>query len=81
MNSSSQARLSAATLAEKGRPLGVWPWVEVACATLGVYALLLGTGGLLLGRPAFGWTGLSLGLATLLVGVLAGSGRPRPIVT
>ncbi len=71
----------AATLGEKGQPLGVWPWVEVACATLGVYALLLGTGGLLLGRPAFGWSGLSLGLATLLVGVLAGSGRPRPVAT
>ena len=71
----------AVTLGEKGRPLGVRPWVEVACATLGVYALLLGTGGLLLGRPAFGWSGLSLGLATLLVGVLAGSGRPRPVAT
>ncbi len=71
----------AVTLGEKGQPLGVGPWVEVACATLGVYALLLGTGGLLLGRPAVGWSGLSLGLATLLVGVLAGSGRPRPVAT
>ncbi len=67
----------AAELGEKEQRLGVRPWGEVVSATLGVYALLLGVGGLLLGRVAFGWGCLALGLATLL----ALLGRRKPLIT
>jgi SSS family transporter len=71
----------AAALGEEARPLGARPWVEVVCATVGVYALLLGTGGLLLGRSVLGWGGLGVGLSTLLALVLASAGRRKRVVT
>lgn len=60
-----------APLGQEERRLGARPWLEVAGATLGVYALLLGAGGLFLGQPVLGWAGLGLGLALLLALVLA----------
>jgi SSS family transporter len=55
--------------------LGARPWLEVAGATLGVYALLLGAGGLFLGQPVLGWAGLAAGLVLLLALVLGAPAR------
>jgi len=71
----------AAALGEPEKRLGARPWGEVVCATLGVYALLLGTGGLLLGRVALAWIGLTVGLVTLLALVSLGPGRSGPSAT
>jgi Na+/proline symporter len=52
-------------LAEPAPRLGLRSCLQVAGASLGVYALLLGTGALLLGRQ-LGWLGLAVGLALVL---------------
>jgi len=51
--------------------LGARPWLQIALATLAVYAVLLGAGALFLGPNALGWSGLALGLAGILVVVRA----------
>ncbi len=56
----------AAALGERAQPLGLAPWLRVAVGTCGVYALLLGTGELLLGSGAKG--GLALVLGAVAVG-------------
>ncbi len=57
---------------EEPRPLGVRPWLDVLAATAGVYGLLLGAGGMLLGRPALGAVA-SLAGAVLLALAIRGS--------
>ena len=47
--------------------LGVRAWMLVGAATFGVYALLLGIGGLVLGSPLAGTAGLCLGIGLLAI--------------
>ncbi len=54
---------------EEPQPLGARPWLDVLAATAGVYGLLLGAGGLLLGRPALGGVALLAGAALLALAI------------
>jgi len=47
------------------RPLGWRPWLDVAAATLGIYAAIAGTGWLLFGQPGIGLA--AWGVASLLL--------------
>ena len=55
-------------------PLGATPWIRVAAATVGVYALLLGSGSLLLGGTALALLATGVGV-TLIAITLVGLNR------
>jgi Na+/proline symporter len=52
------------------RRIGAGPWLRVGAATIGIYALLLGTGALLLGSPGPALLALLAGLVLLAAAVL-----------
>jgi Na+/proline symporter len=54
----------------EARRLGAGPWLRVVAATAGVYALLLGTGGLLLGAPGAAAVAALAGIGLLALAVV-----------
>ncbi len=60
------------------RPLGWRPWLDVALATLGIYAAIAGTGWLLFGRTGLGvlaWGGAAIGLGLAVRGAARGGAK------